>query len=129
MRLGPTILLALSASLLSPAGNGEGAVKTLDCEIPRTCDSAGVCADDSGRIDFRLEPIELEAGGVGRYTIRYGDAVAEADARSDIGPFAWTVGQARHALVISSDTQWIWHRLEPDSTAAIVHFMRCDFQQ
>lgn len=123
--------LAIGFGLLLPGlAAAEGAVKLLDCEIVRSCDAAGRCRAVEERAEFRMEPEQLEAGGVGTYRIRYADKQAEMQALSDLGPFFWSIGDERHALLISSASQWLWHRLTtaPDPVTT-VRFMRCSFQQ
>jgi hypothetical protein len=116
--------------LLAGATWGEGAVKTLDCAVARVCDAGGRCETGTGRVSFRMEPEELEAGGAGRYTLSYGDTRAEMEAMSDAGPFFWSVGRERDALLASSETEFLWHRLalEPVPEATI-RFLTCSFQQ
>ena len=108
----------------------EGATKLLDCDITRVCDAAGLCEPASGHVAFRMQPTELEAAGAGHYTLDYGDVEAEMQAMSDLGPFLWTVGTQRHALIVSSATQWLWHELDVDpQPEATIRFLACSFQQ
>lgn len=108
----------------------EGAVKLLDCQVLRACDAAGVCADAPASVSFRMEPIELEIAGAGRYRVIYADKEAEMSAMSDAGPFLWSIDRERHALIASSETQWLWHQLTltpmPEAT---IRFLSCTFQQ
>jgi len=119
-----------SALAWSGAVSAEGGVKVLDCRVARVCDGAGRCEPGAGTVTFRMEPKELGAGGVGRYTLRYGGTSADMDARSEAGPFEWSLGSERHALLASSETQWLWHALtlEPEPTATI-RFLLCSFQR
>ena len=121
----------IAALALAPAAAlPEGAVKLLDCEFARLCDAAGECAPESGHSSFRMEPVELGSGGTGRYTISYDDTSADMQALSDAGPFVWNVARERNALIASSETEWLWHRLtlvpEP---ASEIRFLVCAFQQ
>lgn len=77
-----------------------------------------------------MEPEQLEAGGSGSYRMLYDGTEATMRAMSDLGPFFWSNGDERHALMISSASEWLWHRLttRPDPVAT-VRFMRCSFQQ
>jgi hypothetical protein len=107
----------------------EGAVRQLDCTAVRVCDAAGSCESAAGETRFRMEPQTLDSSGAARFTLTYGDARADMAAMSDVGPFLWTVGNERHALLVSSETQWLWHRLTLDpAPAATVTFLECRFQ-
>lgn len=123
------LVLALVA-LPAGAARAEGAVKLLDCTVLRVCDAGGRCEAGSDRVSFRMEPLELGSGGAGRYTLSYGDTRAVMQAMSDAGPFFWTIGRERDALLASSETEFLWHRLalEP-APAATVRFLSCSFQQ
>lgn len=118
------------AVLQSQAALAEGATRILDCSIVKVCDAAGNCEPASEHVSFRMDPKELEAGGAGTYAIRYGDIETQMNALSELGPFLWTVGTERDALMISSESQWLWHELkvEPQPMAAI-RFLTCSFQQ
>jgi hypothetical protein len=120
------VLSALLPGVVRP----EGATKLLDCMVARVCDASGNCEAASGQMVFRMDPIAIEAGGAGRYTLSYGEIEVESEAMSDLGPFFWTVGRQRHALIISAETQWLWHELElgpkPEAT---IRFLSCSLQQ
>lgn len=120
----------LGIALLMPlAASSEGAVKTLDCTVERVCDASGHCRDATGETEFRMDPVELDAEGRGRYTISYDETEAEMNAQSEFGPFFWRVGSERHALIVSSESHWLWHQLsvDPDPVATI-RFLACEFQ-
>jgi len=123
------IALTIIASLLTASAVGEGAVRTLDCHVERICDAAGICQDADGDVAFSLEPVELDAGGGGRYTIRYDETEAPMQSLSDLGPFVWTHADQRHVLIVSSETEWLWHELSilPEP-AATIRYLRCEFQ-
>jgi len=125
-------LPVLALCLLTPvAAMTEGAVKLLECSISRICDGQGQCEAGSGQAAFRMEPLQVEAGGVGSYTISYGDTEVAMNALSEVGPFIWTVGTERNALIVSSRTDWLWHQLASGpTTAATVRFLGdCSFQR
>lgn len=125
-----TALLALvpGCVLLPGVVFSEGAVRELECSIHSVCDAAGQCAGGSGAMNFRIEPIQIDADGAGRYALSYGDAQADAEAQSELGPFYWTLGGQRHALIISSETQWLWHTLETEpAPGAAIRFLQCRF--
>lgn len=126
-----TAFSVLSVTLLLPAAAwSEGAVKIFDCTVAQVCDGAGSCEAGSGHVTFRLEPVELEADGSGRYALSYDNHQAEAQAMSDLGPFFWTLGEERDTLLISSRTEFVWHRLALGPTSeATVRFLTCSFQQ
>ena len=118
------------ASLLSGALRAEGAVKLLECEVARVCDAGGVCNAGSGAVSFVMEPDDLEDGGAGSYTISYRDTEAAMRAITDAGPFLWTIGRERHALIPSSETEWLWHALDLEARpTATIRFLVCSFQQ
>jgi hypothetical protein len=108
----------------------EGAVRVLNCTVTQTCDGVGKCAAATDVVTFRMEPIEIEPDGSGRYTLRYGDVQAAMMASSDLGPYVWSVGQERHALLVSSEHDFLWHRLVVEPVpAATVRFLKCEFRQ
>jgi hypothetical protein len=118
------------AVLLPALGQSEGARKRLDCQIVRVCDAGGACSAGTGKIVFAMEPIELETAGAGRYTLTYAGTEAEMKAESDAGPFLWSVGRERHALIASSETEWLWHELAFDpGPQATIRFLECAFEQ
>jgi hypothetical protein len=115
--------------VLLPVGAwAEGAVRLLDCAVARVCDAAGACDSGTERVTFRMEPVETAADGSGRYGLTYGGTEADMDALSAAGPFLWTVGPERNALLASSETRFLWHRLtlEP-APEATVRFLECTF--
>jgi hypothetical protein len=61
---------------------------------------------------------------------RYESVDAEVAASSAAGPFVWDVGNERHTLIASSETEFLWHALTlaPAPTAQI-RFLRCIFRQ
>jgi len=121
------LLLLMACCVLVPGiAAAEGAVKNLACTLERVCDAAGACEDASGELGFRMAPISLAPGGAGSYKISYGDVEADMQAGSELGPFYWNVGAERHALLISSETRWLWHTLtvEP-APAATIRFLVC----
>jgi hypothetical protein len=108
----------------------EGAVRLLECTVTQVCDGGGACETASGGVSFRMEPVEREASGAMRYALSYGDTQADMLAVSDAGPFIWTVRDERNALLASSQTQWLWHRLTLDpAPAATIRFLTCSFRQ
>ena len=120
------LLVVFCCALVPGMAAAEGAVKNLACTLERVCDAAGACEDASGELSFRMAPISLATDGAGSYKISYGDAEADMQAGSELGPFYWNVGAERHALLISSETRWLWHTLtvEP-APAATIHFLVC----
>lgn len=117
-------------ALVSTLVRGEGAVRVIDCTMTRACDAAGNCRKTAGEVKFRMEPVQLDEDGAGRYRLRYGDAQAPMTALSDIGPFAWTVGAEHHTLLASSETDFLWHRLTVGAApAATVTFLTCSIHQ
>lgn len=125
---------------LSLAAGAEGAVRIFDCKVIRQCDAAALCAETSGQVAFRMEPVTLDASGAGSYRLSHGSRnELSMQALSDIGPFVWSdsaaaadgaVTDQRNTLVISSETQLLWHTLSlavPPS--AVVRYMDCKLQQ
>jgi len=108
----------------------EGAVKLLDCNVMQVCDQAGSCRSDSARFTFRMEPVELEAGGAGEYKLMLNESATQMRALSDSGPFLWQSDRERNVLLASSESEWLWHRLILDAAArSEVRFLSCRFQQ
>lgn len=108
----------------------EGAVKLLECDVVRICDALGACQASSGEVSFRMEPQEIQASGAGDYTISFAGTQAPMRAASEAGPFLWTNGSERHALLASSETEWLWHELEiAAAPVATVRFLVCTLQQ
>jgi hypothetical protein len=125
-------LAALAAGLASLPGAAlaEGAVRVLNCTLVRACDAAGACKPESMQLTFRMEPIETRPDGSGRYSLRYGDDRAEMQAMSFAGPFLWVLPMERDSLLVSSETQFLWHRLVLEPTpVATIHFLNCEFRQ
>jgi len=120
------LLMTLCCALMPGIAAAEGAIKNLACTLERVCDAAGGCEDASGEHSFRMAPISLAPDGAGSYKISYGDVEADMQAGSELGPFYWNVGAQRHALLISSETRWLWHTLtvEP-APAATIRFLVC----
>jgi hypothetical protein len=122
--------LALGLASLPGAVLAEGAVRVLNCTLVRACDAAGACKPESMQVTFRMEPIETRPDGSGRYTLRYGEQQADMQAMSFAGPFLWTLPTERDSLLVSSETQFLWHQLvvEP-APVATIHFLTCEFRQ
>jgi hypothetical protein len=123
-------VLTLGLAAGAPAAVlAEGAVKVLDCTIARVCDGAGRCNAGTGKVEFRMEPKSLGAGSAGRYSLQYDGESADMEALSDAGPFVWSLAGERHALLASSETEWLWHALllEP-APKAVVRFLACSFE-
>jgi hypothetical protein len=117
-------------ALLPTAGWGEGAVRLFDCTVVQVCDAAGNCEATTDAVVFRMEPVQVAQDGSGRYELQYGDTETAMSSVSDIGPFVWTVGAERHALLASSETNFLWHRLTLDPVpAATVRFLTCTIGQ
>ena len=116
--------------VLASGASGEGAVRVLDCTTSRICDAAGNCEPEAAERTFRWEPIQTQADGAGTYTLTDGDTEVPMQALSDAGPFFWSVGSQRNTLLVSSETQFVWHRLTlepvPEGTVA---FLTCAFRQ
>lgn len=124
------LLAASMVTLLPNAIRAEGAVRVLACNTVRVCDAAGSCELAAGATRFRMEPQALDPTGAARFALRYDDVRADMSAMSDVGPFFWSAGTERHALLVSSETQWLWHRLTLEPTpAATVAFLECSFEQ
>ena len=117
-------------ALLPCVALSEGAVRLLDCTVVTICDGSGNCEEASDQVTFRMEPVVFEASGSSRYPLSYRDTQAEMSAMSDTGPFFWTIHEERAALLASSETEWLWHRLTlgpvPEAT---ISFLVCSFQQ
>jgi hypothetical protein len=117
-------------ALLPSAGWGEGAVRLFDCTVVQVCNSAGSCEGGSGSVAFRMEPVQVGPDGGGRYELRYEDTEVAMDALSDAGPFVWAVGEERNTLLVSSETQLLWHQLTlAPVVAATVRFLTCTIRQ
>lgn len=77
-----------------------------------------------------MEPVEIGADGAGRYRLTYGDSEAAMEALSASGPFFWAIGEERDTLLASSETDFLWHRLEIDpAPQATIRFLTCTFRQ
>jgi hypothetical protein len=117
-------------ALLPSAGWGEGAVRLFDCTVVQVCNSAGRCEEGSDAVAFRMEPVEVGPDGGGRYDLKYEETEAAMDALSDAGPFVWVVGGQRNTLLVSSETQMLWHQLTLNSApVATVRFLTCTIRQ
>ena len=117
------------AALMTGAAFSEGAVRVLDCSVLRVCDGGGHCEAATGEVTFTMEPVDLAAADSARYILSYGDARAEMRA-SEAGPFVWSLGSERDALLASSETQWLWHTLVlAPAPEATIRFLQCSFRQ
>ena len=119
-----------SAAALSLLGLVEGGVRLLDCIVTRMCDAEGICEAASSNVIFRMEPVAVGADGSGRYALGYEDIEVAMEAQSVAGPFFWTLPAERNALLPSSETQFLWHRLtlDPEPHASI-RFLMCIVHQ
>jgi hypothetical protein len=108
----------------------EGGVRLLDCIVTRMCDAEGICEAASSNVIFRMEPVAVGADGSGRYALGYEDIEVAMEAQSVAGPFFWTLPAERNALLPSSETQFLWHRLtlDPEPHASI-RFLMCIVHQ
>ena len=117
-------------ALLSNAVWAEGAVRLLDCRVVRVCDAAGNCQAATEAVAFRMEPAQVGPDGAGRYQLKYDETEVAMEALSDAGPFVWTVGDEHNTLLVSSQTQLLWHRLAVSPVpAATVRFLECAIRQ
>jgi hypothetical protein len=127
MKTRKILIAAVGCAALVPGlAVAEGAVKTLQCTIERVCDAGGQCEAGSGEIGFRMTPVQLASDGSGSYTISYDDVETDMQAGSELGPFFWKSVDERHVLLVSSETQWLWHTLTIEAApAATVRFLEC----
>jgi hypothetical protein len=123
IKLRSSLLITMSLSLNA---FGEGAVRVFTCEVKQLCNAEGACAGNNEAVTLRMEPLSRNSEGAGKYKLSYHDTQAEMQAQSDAGPFLWTIGSERHALITSSNTDFLWHRLMLDPAPHTeVRFMRC----
>jgi hypothetical protein len=109
--------------------SAEGAVRTFQCSTEKRCDSAGSCVAAESEVEFRMEPVQLDAEGAGSYKLSYQGNVVAMEAGSDAGPFLWEVVDIRHTLLVNSGTTLLWHSLDLDSLTSNTLFMQCTLQQ
>jgi hypothetical protein len=124
--------LSLAALLASiPHGAmAEGAVRVLDCVVTQSCDASGACKPASEQQSFRMEPVNLLEDGSGSYVMIHGDAKTDMQALSFAGPFYWASDDERNTLLASSETEFLWHRLElSPAPVADIRFMNCVLSQ
>ena len=118
--------VAALACLGASAVFAEGAVKTLECSAHSVCDAAGQCAEAAGDVTFRVEPVQVVDGGAGSYLIHYDGVRADMQADSEFGPYFWMHGSERHSLIVSSESQWLWHALQAEpAPVATIRFLEC----
>lgn len=115
--------------LLPALAQAEGAVRVLDCNTTQVCDAAGTCEAASDAVIFRMSPESLSADGSGTYKISYQDIEADMQASAEAGPFYWTRDVERNTLLASSETRFLWHKLQlaPTPQASIL-FLDCTLQ-
>jgi hypothetical protein len=129
MNSGSRVAVCLSLMLPFAHAWAEGGVRRFDCTVVRTCDSAGTCNAGSETMTFSLAPASLSADGSGQYEIRYASVRASMQAVSDVGPFYWRSGEEQNTLLMSSDSQLLWHQLHLSPTpAAKIRFLSCRIQ-
>lgn len=128
----PAVLsvLVLSAVPRLDVLRAEGAARVLDCMLVRVCDAGGNCEAGAGHTVFRMEPIDTDSDGAGRYTLGYGDVRSDMQALSAVGPFVWATAGERHTLLASSESAFLWHALAlAPSPVATIRFLECSFRQ
>jgi hypothetical protein len=117
----------------------EGAVRIFDCNLTQVCDAAGSCQSTTDSITFRMAAVTLVSAGGGQYLLSHGDRrELPMQAMSEIGPFVWSDSTAgadgtdtdqRNTLVISSETQLLWHTLSlAASPSSNIRYMNCNLQ-
>ena len=117
-------------TLLPCTAWSEGAVRIIDCSITNNCDSGGACKTVTEKVIFRMEPMQIESDGSGYYKLSYRDIQAKMEALSILGPFYWIADKERDTLLISSENQFLWHRLRIDPVPdATIHYLTCTFRQ
>jgi len=95
-----------------------------------SCDAGCACMTVSGKVSFRMEPLDIGSDGAGHYKLSYRGKQAKLEALSNIGPFYWSDGTERHTLLISSEHQFLWHRLRMDpAPEASIYFLTCNYLQ
>lgn len=118
------------SAVIAPLALAEGAVRELACSVNKTCDADGICQDAGGDITFRMEPVTVTDDASGTYLIRYQDQQFDMQSLSFAGPFHWAADNEMNTLLVSSETQFIWHHLSlhPNPVARI-QFLTCRFIQ
>ena len=123
-------MFLIASHLLAGPLHAEGAVRIFDCAIVKSCDGAGECKSASAKVNFRLEPVALKADGSGQYTLRYDGNDSPMQMLSATGPFVWTIREERNTLLLSSETEMVWHQLLLGSSAkASIRFLVCKVKQ
>lgn len=122
--------LAFMFAFIPYGAAAEGAVRVLDCVVTQSCDAGGACQPRSEQTRFRMEPVNLLADGSGSYVMVRGEEKTDMQALSFAGPFYWGPGDERNTLLASSETEFVWHRLElTPAPVATIRFMNCVFSQ
>lgn len=105
--------IALLLAVIPALAHAEGAARVFDCRITQSCKADGACRNASGTETFRLSPIEVDAGGGGRFQLSHGggDVSAEATAPTGTGPFLWEDATGGvQALLLTDEDHLLWHR-------------------
>jgi hypothetical protein len=125
-----TLSLAVVLVSIPHGAMAEGAVRVLDCVVTQSCDASGACKSASESTSFKMEPVNLLADGSGSYAMVHGDENTDMQALSFAGPFYWGFGDERNTLLASSESEFLWHRLElGPAPVANIQFMNCVFSQ
>jgi hypothetical protein len=125
-----TLPLAIFLASFPLDASAEGAVKVFDCVITKSCDASGTCKPVSEQTSFRMEPVNLLADGSGSYVMVRDGEKADVQALSFAGPFYWGTVDERNTLLASSETEFVWHRLElTPAPVAHIQFMNCVLSQ
>lgn len=112
--------------LLPAFALAEGSVRVFTCEATKHCDAAGQCEALSEAVQFHLEPQALNDDGSGEYLLLYRDIEVPMQAFSEAGPFVWQQDDERHTLLVSSQSEFLWHVLSlAAEPAASIRFLRC----
>jgi len=125
-----TALAAIVVAFLYGSARGEGSVRTFQCLADKVCDAHGSCTPADNEVEFRMEPLQLDAGGAGDYRLSYGEDTVAMRADSDAGPFMWESDGSRHTLLVNSEARLLWHRLEFASPlSSRITFLQCALRQ
>lgn len=120
-------LLLLLFAAPATSAHAEGAGMVFTCQELTSCGPDGACtATPAAAVTFTLAPLTVGPEGEGIYKISYGNAEAEAQAMTGIGPFMWRFGTREHTLLFSSETNMLWHALDLDTGRAEVFFLACE---
>ncbi|EAQ03453.1 hypothetical protein OB2597_02497 [Pseudooceanicola batsensis HTCC2597] len=123
--------MLFAAFLLAPAPLvAEGARLDLVCQTKTICSHDGRCAERTAPRLFSLEPQDIDADGLGAYTVSHDAGVeTEAQGLTRLGPFLWLNDDGlRMTLTLTTEHTAVLVRQVPNDQrpSAEIDILECE---